>query len=171
MDYNDLKWLMVERNKPRIMRWFRQSLPLTMKDQADWWINLKSTDKYFIIADRNLSPAGFCCLYKHDKYHKSAEFSIFTVEDTNLGYFAMKELLDYGFNTMGLNRIYSDVLEGNPALKLYEHLGFKNEGCMRKMYFKDGKYQDSMIIGILKEDYESLGCRNGVNREASVSNT
>ena len=169
LDYSDLEWLMVERNRPRVMQWFRQSVPLTMEDQRKWFRTLYDKDRYFMIHKDEIT-LGYCALYKVDEYHKNAEFSIFTIGG-NAGLFAMKELLSYGFNEMGLNRIYSDVIKGNRALEFYSKLGFRYEGTLRRMYFKGGEYKDSVVIGMTKEDYAGLGGGNGLDRKETVSNT
>ena len=40
------------------------------------------------------------------------------------------------------------------ALRCYEKCGFAREGVLRKDMYTDGKYSDSVIMGILQEDWE-----------------
>lgn len=50
----------------------------------------------------------------------------------------------------GLTRIELEVRADNaPAIKLYEHLGFKHEALKRNAMLFDGKYFDALQMGLL----------------------
>ena|SRR3990167_2143949 len=146
----DLELIRVNRNRPEIMRWLRQNEPITEEQQEYWWKSEKFNGSHFHFMIDN--DKGYCALRADDR-HKHAEFSIISFGRTNLGYFGLRELLSYGFNSLGLHRIYSDVLTGNPAIRLYKLCGFKLEGTQRQMYYKNGAWIDSDIIGLLREEY------------------
>ena len=64
-------------------------------------------------------------------------------------------VLNYGFNELGLNRIYLYTLNNNErARKVYKRNGFINEGILRKHYFCVGEYQDLQVMSILKDDFK-----------------
>lgn len=68
---------------------------------------------------------------------------------------ALKEVLRYGFDEMGLNRIEAFIGPMNMASqKLVQNAGFTKEGLMRGHYFIDGKHQDSLVYGLLREEYK-----------------
>ncbi len=63
-------------------------------------------------------------------------------------------MVDYGFLTLGLNRIQLQVWVDNIAgVKAYERAGFKREGMLRQAMFHDGKYCDFLVMSILREEY------------------
>lgn len=67
---------------------------------------------------------------------------------------AMKMMLDYGFDELGLHRIELIVHDDNPrAKKVYEKLGFKIEGIKRENIFRNGKYKDSYLMSILEDEW------------------
>ncbi len=67
---------------------------------------------------------------------------------------AMKAVVHYGFAHMGLNRIEAFIGPGNiPSLKLVSKFGFTQEGRLRSHYFKKGIIEDSLVFGLLKEEY------------------
>lgn len=67
---------------------------------------------------------------------------------------ALCALLRHAFGDLGLHRIYFEVLADNkPAIRLYETVGFKTEGRLRDHVFKDGKFKDALVMGILAEDF------------------
>ena len=80
-----------------------------------------------------------------------------TKEERGKGYSKLATLktLEFGFNQLGLNRIYLFVQSNNePAIKLYEKLGFQNEGELRNSVFKNGKFINEKVMGILKEEFD-----------------
>jgi RimJ/RimL family protein N-acetyltransferase len=90
--------------------------------------------------------------------NRSAEYSIFIgeKEEWGKGYAsdASRLILDYGFKELNLHRIHLTVKINNlRAIKLYENLGFIEEGVLRESVYKNGKYTDMMCMAILKSEY------------------
>ena len=81
----------------------------------------------------------------------------------------MNALLSHAFNDLNLNRVYSEVFSDNPALanQFYDKLGFQREGLLRQNAYKEGKYIDCVVIGILKDEWTSRW--NGLNRQETSS--
>lgn len=66
-------------------------------------------------------------------------------------------LLDYLFMYKAAERVELEVVNyNNRAIKCYERCGFIKEGIKRKKYFSQGVYNDTIIMGILKEDYNKF---------------
>lgn len=69
---------------------------------------------------------------------------------------ALKAVLRYGFEQMQLNRVEAFVAPENiPSLKLVDKFNFTREGQLRKHYLKDGNLEDSVVFGLLKEEWEN----------------
>jgi len=69
---------------------------------------------------------------------------------------AMRLAVDYGFRVLKLHRISLDVFDFNPrAIRVYEKIGFKQEGIQRDTLFYDGKYHSSIIMAILEDDWRN----------------
>lgn len=67
---------------------------------------------------------------------------------------AHRMLLEYLFNDRNINRVQAYVLESNIAsIKMCQKVGFKIEGTIRQSVYKNGKYQDQVLLSILKEDF------------------
>ena len=78
------------------------------------------------------------------------------IENRNKGYGkeAVKLILDYGFNNMGMERITANTLEINiAAQKSLEKVGFVLEGKDRKAVYFCGKKYDKYNYGILAEEF------------------
>jgi ribosomal-protein-alanine N-acetyltransferase len=64
-------------------------------------------------------------------------------------------MIEYGFNTLNLNRISSGQTINNKGMvKVCRKMGMKEEGRLREVLFKNGEYQDAVICSILKKDYK-----------------
>lgn len=62
--------------------------------------------------------------------------------------------VDFGFEILNMNRIDTEVLENNVAsMKSAIYVGYIKEGIKRKAIHKCGEYLDSVVLGILKEDW------------------
>jgi RimJ/RimL family protein N-acetyltransferase len=68
---------------------------------------------------------------------------------------AMKLLVDYGFNTLNLNRIELSTFAFNTrAHESYLKVGFIEEGRKRQAIFKNGEYHDEIIFSILRSEWD-----------------
>ena len=70
------------------------------------------------------------------------------------GTMAMIGLLDEAYETLRLHRVWVDVPDySEHAIQLCEHIGFVLEGHLRETHLKDGKWYDSMAMGLLADEY------------------
>ncbi len=71
-----------------------------------------------------------------------------------LGTDAMRVLLRFAFEELGLNKIELSIWEYNArALRTYEKVGFFIEGTRRAAAFHAGRYWAQIQMGILKSEY------------------
>jgi hypothetical protein len=70
-----------------------------------------------------------------------------------LGEAALQALCDHGFNVLNLNSIWGEAFDGNPAIKMFERVGFKPEGRRRQFYFREGRYIDAILFSLLRDEY------------------
>jgi ribosomal-protein-alanine N-acetyltransferase len=64
------------------------------------------------------------------------------------------EVLRYGFEEIGLNRIYAMHLSRNPASgRVMEKVGMLHEGCRRQHFQKWGIFEDVEFYGIIGIDF------------------
>ncbi len=75
---------------------------------------------------------------------------------------AMKATLDLAFKEWGLYRVWVDVPEYNTAaLGMFSHMGFTHEGTLRKSRPHEGSRFDSVVMGMLANEYtESVANQN-----------
>jgi len=68
---------------------------------------------------------------------------------------ALRTLLAWCFDDLGLRRIEADVDPGNQgSLRLLERLGFRREGLLRERWETAGQIQDSVLLGLLARELD-----------------
>ena len=66
---------------------------------------------------------------------------------------AVRAVTEYSFDTLHLNRIEAACLPHNAAsIRLLEKVGFTREGYARKYLCIDGRWQDHLLFGLIRDD-------------------
>ena len=66
---------------------------------------------------------------------------------------AAASVIRFGFDVVGLNRIFAHHMARNPAAgQVLRHLGMQHEGVLRQRVRKWGVYEDVVLYAILRED-------------------
>jgi RimJ/RimL family protein N-acetyltransferase len=67
---------------------------------------------------------------------------------------AVKKIAETLFFTYGYNKIQVFIGEQHKTvIKVAESVGCTREGVLRKSYFKNGKYWDQIVLGLLKDEF------------------
>jgi RimJ/RimL family protein N-acetyltransferase len=67
---------------------------------------------------------------------------------------AVRQILEYGFKTLGMTKIEACIYVGNwTSRRIFEKNGFILEGTIRKAVIKRGQPVDEWILGITREEY------------------
>jgi RimJ/RimL family protein N-acetyltransferase len=66
---------------------------------------------------------------------------------------AAAEVIRFGFEVLGLNRIFAHHMARNPAAgQVLRHVGMQREGLLRQRVRKWGVYEDVVLYALLRED-------------------
>ncbi len=69
---------------------------------------------------------------------------------------AIRVLLDWAFRIQNYRRIWLETHASNErAVRAYRACGFVEEGRLRQHYYYDGAYNDAVVMGILRSEWES----------------
>jgi [ribosomal protein S5]-alanine N-acetyltransferase len=134
------------------------------EQQAKDWVSRSIEDwnqgreAVFAMATRkNLQLVGATGLRDIDREHSRAEMSIWVGANWwGHGYAteAGQALLQFGFETLKLNRIYAHHMLRNPASgRVLEKLGLKKEGVIREGVRKWGVFEDVALLAVIKKDW------------------
>ena len=103
---------------------------------------------------------GTVTLYGWDRTHRRAEIGfILGQAHWGKGYAseAVRAVLGFAFDAMGLHRVEADVDPDNAAsLALLARLGFREEGRLAERWFTYGQWRDSVVLGLLGPAYSGF---------------
>lgn len=99
-----------------------------------------------------------------DWVHRRCKYSIIighaAAQGKGYGLEASILLLRHAFGKLNLHRVELGVHEHNDAARrLYEKLGFVEEGRLRQSFLRDGDYSDIIAMGLLAADFCALHAR------------
>lgn len=166
LEREDLKLLRDWRNNPTFRRNFREHRELNLTNQESWFNRTTSNPNDFMFLIESLDkhePLGACGLLYTNWLIRSSDFSFYIGHDNlyidqNYAFDAARTLIKYAFNDLNLNKIWMELYEFD-TLKIdffVQKFGFKVDGKLRQNAFTDGRYWDSHIISLLKEDYSEI---------------
>ena len=96
-----------------------------------------------------------------DFRNQSASFSIMIGEKSawgkGYGTEATALVVQYAFGELHLNRVQLQVFEYNlRGIRVYEKVGFRREGVLRQEHVYDGRFWDTVVMAILREEWEKM---------------
>jgi ribosomal-protein-alanine N-acetyltransferase len=100
---------------------------------------------------------GTCRLFHFESEHRRAEIGFALRRGDwgrGLASEAVAAVLDFAFGPLDLIRIEADADPRNErSIRLLERLGFRREGLLRNRYIVAGEVQDTLFLGLLREDW------------------
>lgn len=159
---------------PRFVRWFNDPEvirgldtvhPMRLEDEEDWYGSLIERDEaerplsIDVLDDDRWVHVGSCNFNDLDWRVRKTELGILIGEkrywDQGIGTEAMRLMLTHAFDSLNLNRVYLQVFAHNErAIHLYSKLGFQEEGRLRQDHFFQGQYIDTLVMGLLNENFQ-----------------
>ncbi len=157
----DVDALLPIKNDPEIAAHLAGTTRAWSRDDLIRWVERHRSapdEAFFVIADEHDRAIGHVALYRIDPEVGSAEFGILlgdkAVWGQGVGTLITRFAIEYGFDVLGLRRIFLEVIETNArASHVYEKLGFVVEGRLREHQFKNGHHVDVIVMGLLREEY------------------
>jgi [ribosomal protein S5]-alanine N-acetyltransferase len=75
---------------------------------------------------------------------------------------AVKEILAYGFGSLGLNKIFANHFTDNISSgKVLIHAGMLKEAVLKEHYLKNGLYKDVVQYRLTRQEYFTSNANNG----------
>ncbi len=150
------RWL----NDPELTQYIMMRYPISLSQERSYLESLGPTsfdDAPFSIETLTGEHIGSCALHRGSPEDRSASLGIFVGEKElwsgGYGTDAMRVLCRFGFEHMNLERIELQVFVDNPrARRVYEKVGFREEGCRRHADYRYGRYRDIVVMGLLRDE-------------------
>ena len=162
VEKQDLPFLRDWRNIVEFRKNFREVRELSLTDQEAWFDHLQNTkhiNYMFTIIDLDSKKLiGAAGLLYVNWIIRSADFSFYIGDENKyigndgIAKEAAKLLIDYGFNNLNMNKIWMELYEyDTEKINFFTNeFNFKHDGLLRENCFEDGRYWDSHIISLLK---------------------
>jgi len=164
VEKEDLQLLRDWRNIAHFRKHFREHRELNMFNQENWFNKVSANPNDFMFIIVRLSdnkPLGACGLLYTNWVIRSADYSFYIgdeqayIDDKGYSEEASHLLIDYGFNQLNLNKIWMELYEFDTSkIDFFTNkFNFKKDGILRQNCFEGGKYHDSLVISLLKNEY------------------
>jgi RimJ/RimL family protein N-acetyltransferase len=153
-------------NDPEVIEGLLIYWPMSTADEQRWFERLADRE----MVEKPLSidmregegwrHIGSCGFHNIEWNNGMAEIGISigekSVWNQGLGTETVALMLQVGFETLNLNRVYLRVHSNNKrAIRSYEKCGFVHEGALRQAVYQHGKYQDLLFMSVLRSEWES----------------
>ncbi len=134
--------------------------PTTTLNQKERFERLGTStqDLQLAVVERERNQlVGTIALHHIDWIHRTGDISIVIGDDSargkGIGGEAVKLLVKHAFGKLNLNKLTAGVVAINEAsLKLFQSVGFKEEGRLRQQLYMEGRYQDVYRLGLLASE-------------------
>jgi RimJ/RimL family protein N-acetyltransferase len=138
-------------------RWFEQQLAAEPALQA-FAIDARAESMVPDSVDPAWATVGVCGFHTVDWVSRQAELGLFIgngdFRGSGFGTDVVRTLVRWAFRTLNLNRVQLRVYEDNaPAIRCYEKCGFRLEGRQRQSRFQDGRYLDTLLMAVLRDEW------------------
>lgn len=136
--------------------------PQSRDDMERYWESSQPTSAvmFAICRTSDSQYIGNTRLSSIDWIHRSAQYGRLIgpeFQKKGLGTEALILLLRYGFHEIGLNRIWSTAWANNAvSLASNEKVGMRREGTMRQAVFKHGRFHDTVILAMTRNDFDEF---------------
>jgi RimJ/RimL family protein N-acetyltransferase len=139
--------------------------PVSRSDEMKWLESValaNHREKVFAIVKETGELIGSVGLHNLNWVERKGELGILIGEKScwgkGYGKEAILAILHIAFNRMNLHRVYLRVFENNErAIRLYEKCGFRREGLLREDHYYAGEYFNTLVMGILRDEYLKRG--------------
>ncbi|OEH86753.1 UDP-4-amino-4,6-dideoxy-N-acetyl-beta-L-altrosamine N-acetyltransferase [Desulfuribacillus stibiiarsenatis] len=148
------KW----RRAPHVTQFMYSDISEDYNKHLQWYQTTlnDSHNKYWMIKSKD-SLIGLISLNRMDTVHRHATFGYY-IGDTNFNIIGGRihpYLYNYAFNTLGLHKLFAEVMEGNTNMcKMHTIYGFREVGVYKEHIYKYEKYHDVTIFELLAEDWK-----------------
>jgi RimJ/RimL family protein N-acetyltransferase len=150
-------------NHPDVSRTIQRCRPMNRQVEETFIDDMTKSDTSVavgIMARQSDRFVGVTGLHQIDWRNRQAGFGIMVGPDQwgrGYGTEATRLLVKYAFETLNLNRVWLQVYEYNPrGLRSYEKVGFRREGVLRQDNFREGRYWDTIVMAILRQDWPAV---------------
>ena len=151
-------------NDPEVTRNLRRYRPQTLRDEEAFLDKVTQSEHDVALGivvratDRLIGVTG---LHQIDFKNRHSCFGILIGEKAEwgkgYGTEATALIVKHAFETLNLNRVWLQVYDDNArARRSYVKVGFREEGVLRQDCYREGRYWDTIVMAVLRQDWECV---------------
>jgi ribosomal-protein-alanine N-acetyltransferase len=162
LDLEDLPALFAVDGDEEVVRYTPRTAWKTPADAEAWFDRVLANHEkgealqFVIVLRESVRPIGTISLFHFNEPVGSGEVGYSLAREfwgKGLTKEALAAFVNFGFDTMGLQRLEAELDPRNVAsARVLEHAGFRFEGLQRRNYFAKGELSDTALYGMLRED-------------------
>ncbi|MFP4229797.1 MAG: GNAT family N-acetyltransferase [Candidatus Nanohaloarchaea archaeon] len=149
------------KNLPEIRAGMTIRFPISRGHEEEFYEDVvldRDDESVRLMITREEETLGMIELSPDDMYSGTGSIVIWLkpeAQGKGYGTEAASELIDHAFSELRYHRLTAKALESNPASqKVWEKLGFAEEGVRRKSVYTQGEYQDLKLYGLLENEWD-----------------
>lgn len=147
------------RNSEQVKKWMFSDHTISPEEHSLFTERLKSDERnfYWVVKRSGGGYCGVILLNEVDFKNMNAYLGIYANPDYHIpgvGRILMDSLKTVTFDLAHLHTLKLEVIETNGrALDFYRKSGFIEEGKLKEFVFKDGRWYDVIIMGMVNKEF------------------
>ena len=146
------------RNEENVRKWMYTDNIIDVDEHLNWINQLKHDDRQivFVVLDEIDALLGLVSVNALNLRHKTTDWAYYLTssERRGLGSAIEFSFINFIFNTLGIEKLNCEVIEGNDAVvKMHKKFLFKEEGFRRSNISKNGARMGVHFLGLTNEDW------------------
>ena len=153
---NSIRWL----NDPDVVQYLMMTTGITRAMEEVWFDRMakREHDWVWAILDEHERHIGYSAIHRINWRLRLASTGTVIGEKAawrkGYGSDSMRVRTKFAFETLGLHRLESEArIDNVGSQRSLEKAGYKREGIARKKLFWEGRWFDTVLYGMLDEDY------------------
>lgn len=141
-----VEWLL----QPNVLQWFPLADIREIEDASRIWMGYRKHNSV-LMALSDGQPCGSAVLYIHP-FRKLAHQCLFAIivsesfRNQGIGSQLLTELTQLAKESLKIELLHLEVYDGNPAIHLYQRLGFVQYGYQRNFVKDEGRYLGKIMM-------------------------
>jgi RimJ/RimL family protein N-acetyltransferase len=160
IEATDLEKMLQLRRSPDVWMQLGDIIMVGLEEQRRWFESLIGDKKrcYYVLCTDEIDFIGIVRTDEIDYVNRSIRVGgdiLPEYQGRGYGKKMYRLLLKYCFDYLNMHRAWLLVLETNTvARNLYQKVGFSEEGRMRQAIFRNGEYQDYVMMSLLRDEWK-----------------
>ena len=133
------------------------SYPVSLSSQKRWIGDIKNDKTIRYAVDVEGKIVGTAIISSIDMKNRTANMNIKLLKSARgkgIATHTMGLIIHYCFEELNLHCLTASVIERNvDSIKLWEKLGFTQDGVLRDRVYKNGQYHNEIAFSLLKKEF------------------